>query len=202
MLFTKTVLIAACCFSTSAVASTWPSSINGQPLVDKWFQMSLNETAAFAETSLSTTTNDTSLVERTPITACERIIATTASCVVITNFVVQLCKPLASTIKELSDQGSCNQMSGTYENLRWSYYSSGRNCDTTAQHDTIAGAIKKYLTTVENNKVCGTQCLRMDHGGTWDGWLKLGPVNGFNDNAYCGPSLSFSSCVSGGDNDI
>lgn len=93
-------------------------------------------------------------------------------------------------------------MRGSYEGLRWSYHSSGRNCDTTAQQATIAGAIKKYMTNVEHDKICGTHCLRMDHGGTWDGWLKLGPVNSFNDGAYCGPELSFVRCLSGGNNDI
>ncbi|KAA8646839.1 uncharacterized protein ATNIH1004_005514 [Aspergillus tanneri] len=134
--------------------------------------MSLNKTAV-ADNGLSKRDTNTGLVERTPITACDRTIAVTASCVVIANYVTQLVKSLASTIKEMSDQGNCNAMSGTYQDLKWTYYSSGRNCDTTAQHDTIAGAIKKYLTKVEQNNFCGTQCLRMDHGGTWDGWLKL-----------------------------
>jgi hypothetical protein len=44
--FTKGALIAVCCFSTSVLGSTWSSSIHGQPLPDKWFQMSLSETAA------------------------------------------------------------------------------------------------------------------------------------------------------------
>lgn len=93
-------------------------------------------------------------------------------------------------------------MSGTYQGLKWTYHSTGRNYDTTAQHKTISGATKKYLTNVEHNNVCGTQCLCLDHGGTWDGWLKLGPIKGFNDNAYCGPRVSFERCLSGGNNDI
>ena len=133
---------------------------------------------------------------------CERIISTTGSCVVITSFVISMAKSLASTIKELSDQGSCNAMHGIYESLSWVYYSSGRNCDTTAQHDTISGAIKKYLADTNGNKLCGTECLRMDHGGTWDGWLEIGPTASFKSDAYCGPSLSFSSCLSGSNNDI
>ena len=197
----KGLLIAVCYFSTSVLASTWPSSIDGQPAPDRWLQISLNETAA-TNSSLHTRDIGTGLVERTPVRVCERIIATTASCVVITNFVISMAKSLASTIKELSDQGSCNTMRGTYESLSWVYYSSGRNCDTTAQHDTIAGAIKKYLADTNGNKLCGTECLRMDHGDTWDGWLKLGPTASFKSDAYCGPSLSFSSCLSGGNNDI
>ncbi|KAI9372252.1 hypothetical protein BJX61DRAFT_534106 [Aspergillus egyptiacus] len=174
----KPILIAIYCCSTSVQASTWPSFIDGQPAPDRWLQISLNETL------------------------CERILTATASCVVITNFAIYMAKSLASTIKELSDQGSCNSMRGTYESLSWVYHSSGRNCDTTAQHDTIAGAIKKYLDEADGNTLCGTECLRMDHGGTWDGWLKIGPTANFKSDAYCGPSLSFSSCLSGGNNDI
>lgn len=189
------------CSSTLAQASTWPSFIDGQPAPDRWLQISLNKTAT-TQSSLQTRDFDHALVERTPVRVCERILAATGSCVVVANFAVAVAKSLASTIKELSDQGSCNTMRGTYESLSWVYHSSGRNCDTTAQQATIAGAIKKYLDDVNGNKLCGTECLRMDHGGTWDGWLKLGPTANFKSNAYCGPSLTFSSCLSGGNNDI
>lgn len=197
----KGLLIAIYCCSTSAQASTWPSFIDGQPIPDRWLQISLNKTAT-TEASLQTRNFDHALVERTPVRVCERILAATASCVVITSFAIAMAKSLASTIKELSDQGSCNSMRGTYESMSWVYYSSGRHCDTTAQKATIAGAIKKYLDDTNGNKLCGTECLRMDHGGTWDGWLKIGPTANFKSNAYCGPSLSFRSCLSGGNNDI
>jgi hypothetical protein len=196
ILLAKSLLITTlCCLTTSSLASTWPSTIDGKPLPDKWFQISLNET--------SLDTRDVAeIAERTPITVCERTVVAVGACVGIATYVVGFARNIATTIKDLSNGGNCNAMHGTFEGLRWTYYSSGRNCDTTAQHDTIAGAIKKYLNNVEHNNICGTQCLRMDHGGTWDGWLKLGPVGSFNENAYCGPSLSFDSCLSGGNNDI
>lgn len=131
MLFAKGVLIAACFFLTSVLGSTLPSSIDGQPLSDKWFQISLNETIA-ADTGVITRDIDSGLVERTPVRVCERIISATASCAVISSYVIMFAKSLASTIKELSNQGSCNLMSGTYQSLKWTYHSSGRNCDTTA----------------------------------------------------------------------
>ncbi|KAJ5192809.1 hypothetical protein N7449_008951 [Penicillium cf. viridicatum] len=155
-----------------------------------------------ASTRQMTRDFDHALVERTPIRVCERILAATGSYVVVANFAVAMAKSLASTIKELSDQGSYNTIRGTYESLSWVYHSSGRNCDTTAQQATIAGAIKEDLNDVNGNKLCGTECLRMDHGGTWDRWLKIGPTANFKSNAYCGPSLTFSSCLSGGNNDI
>ncbi|KAJ5876507.1 uncharacterized protein N7529_002091 [Penicillium soppii] len=109
---------------------------------------------------------------------------------------------IAGGIKELSNQHDCRVMSGSINGISWSYHSMGAHCDTTAQLDTIAGAIKKYLDKSEHYKVCGTQCLRLEHGGTWNGWLKFGPASGFNKNAYCGPGLSFSGCISGGNNGL
>ncbi|KAF4287969.1 hypothetical protein KXW19_002344 [Aspergillus fumigatus] len=163
-----------CCLTTSLLASTWPSTIDGKPLPDKWFQISLNGT--------SLNTRDVAeIAERTPITVCERTVIAVGGCVGIASYVVTFARSIATTIKDLSNGGNCNAMHGTFEGLKWTYYSTGRNCDTTAQHDTIAGAIKKYLNNVEHNDICGTQCLRMDHGGTWDGWLKLAPVGSFNE---------------------
>ncbi|KAH2272381.1 hypothetical protein KXW96_005411 [Aspergillus fumigatus] len=163
-----------CCLATSLLASTWPSTIDGKPLPDKWFQISLNDT--------SLNTRDVAeIAERTPITVCERTVIAVGGCVGIASYVVTFARSIATTIKDLSNGGNCNAMHGTFEGLKWTYYSTGRNCDTTAQHDTIAGAIKKYLNNVEHNDICGTQCLRMDHGGTWDGWLKLAPVGSFNE---------------------
>ncbi|OQE39817.1 hypothetical protein PENCOP_c006G01068 [Penicillium coprophilum] len=176
--------------------------LSGLIILNGLYRYVLSEDSDYSTLLLNTRDLENALIERTPVQVCERIVATTAACAVITNFAVALYKSLASTIKELSDQGDCNLMRGTSETLKWSYKSSGRNCDTKAQHDTISGAIKKYMADMEHEKICGTHCLRLDYGGTWDGWLNLGPVNSFNDGAYCGPELDFVSCLLGGNNDI
>ncbi|KAF7164055.1 hypothetical protein CNMCM6106_000749 [Aspergillus hiratsukae] len=141
-------------------------------------------------------------VQRTPVTSCLAVLGGVLSCITIGGFIIQMCQYLAGGIKALSDQHSCSSMSGTIEGVRFTYHSTGQHCDTTAQRDAIAGAIKKFVSNVEHDKICGTLCLRLDHGGTWNGWLKLGPVGSFNENAYCGSGLPFNSCVSGGNNDI
>jgi hypothetical protein len=126
---------------------------------------------------------DYAIVERNPVKICERILARTASCVVITNFAIAIAKSLASTIKELSDQISCNTMRGTYDTMSWIYYSSSRNYDTTAQQGTIAGTIKKYLDDTSGNKLCSTRYLRTDHEGTWNERLRICPTADFKSNA-------------------
>lgn len=100
MLFAKSLLITTlCCLTTSSLASTWPSTIDGKPLPDKWFQISLNET--------SLDTRDVAeLSERTPITVCERTVITVGACVGIASYVVTFARNIATTIKDLSNGGN------------------------------------------------------------------------------------------------
>ncbi|KAH1898216.1 hypothetical protein KXV57_009713 [Aspergillus fumigatus] len=174
----------------------------GMMIMDQWVPGNTTVSVSALNGTGLNTRDVAEIAERTPITVCGRTVIAVGACVGIASYVVTFARSIATTIKDLSNGENCNAMHGTFEGLKWTYYSTGRNCDTTAQHDTIAGAIKKYLNNVEHNDICGTQCLRMDHGGTWDGWLKLGPVGSFNENAYCGPSLSVDSCLSEGNNDI
>ncbi|GIJ86638.1 hypothetical protein Asppvi_005530 [Aspergillus pseudoviridinutans] len=109
---------------------------------------------------------------------------------------------LTGVIRGLSDQHSCRRMTGTFDNVKWSFYATGQHCDTTAQEASIQGAIAEYIRNAENGTICGTQCLRLDHGGTWNGWLKLGSVSSFDENAYCGVGLPFDKCISGGNDYI
>ncbi|KAF7114217.1 hypothetical protein CNMCM5793_007795 [Aspergillus hiratsukae] len=75
-------------------------------------------------------------------------------------------------VKGLFDRHSCRNMTGTFDHVKWSFYATGQHCNTTAQEDVIQGAVAKYIRNAENGTICGTQCLRLDHGGTWNGWLK------------------------------
>ncbi|KAK1144914.1 hypothetical protein N8T08_004629 [Aspergillus melleus] len=207
MLFVKNALIATtCCLAISSQASLLPSSTDGQilsieghPLPDKWFRLILDEPGT--EQILTTKDSNVELVGRTPIETCAYISAA-AACFTLSKDLFHFAKTLAGGIKALSDQHNCAHDSGTINNIRYDYYASGRNCDTTAQINTIAGAIYKYIDKIEHGKICGTQCVRLDHHGTWKGWLRMGHASSYNDKAYCGPGLNFDSCVSGGNNDI
>lgn len=37
---------------------------------------------------------------------------------------------------------------------------------------------------IEKGDICGTQCSRLGHGGTWQGWLRMGHASVYNDKAY------------------
>ncbi|KAJ5713180.1 uncharacterized protein N7483_010361 [Penicillium malachiteum] len=174
----KSLLLVAYCFSIPTQASV--STINGQRVPDRWHQINLDGKVTTKSTELSTRDFDISLETRTDITVCVSDLDATATCAKLGSFLVALVAVVSSYI----------------------YYASGRNCDTTAQKATIEGALKKYLKEIDDEELCGTECLRMHHGGTWDGWLKIGPKASFDEDAYCGPKLSFSSCISGGDADV
>ncbi|RHZ66747.1 uncharacterized protein CDV56_108439 [Aspergillus thermomutatus] len=142
------------------------------------------------------------LDKRTPSNVGQAVLVTVA-CLGILSHVIDYSPGLAGVIKGLSDQQhSCRHMTGTFDNVKWSFSATGQHCDTAAQQATIQDAVAKYIQNAENGKICGTQCLRLNHGGTWDGWLKLGSVSSFNENAYCAVGLPFDKCISGGNNDI
>ncbi|OJJ94818.1 hypothetical protein ASPACDRAFT_48512 [Aspergillus aculeatus ATCC 16872] len=152
---------------SSLSSATDGQLINGQPLPDSWYRLHLDDSETVSNltsrkamaSDVSSTTS--SLVARTPMTVCEKITAVAA------------CATIAASIDGWS-----------YE-----YYATGRNCDTTAQQETIHGALYHYLTTVDNDKVCGTQCLSLDHGGTYEGYLKLGKVAYFDPTSNGGEFL-------------
>jgi len=81
---------------------------------------------------------------------------------------------LAEHIKHQSDIKSCSVISGNFENAVWQYVAttSGANCDTTAQTKTIKSAVQRELEWMERNRY-KSACFKMDHGGTWEGHLKI-----------------------------
>ncbi|ESZ92107.1 hypothetical protein SBOR_7522 [Sclerotinia borealis F-4128] len=187
-----TLLVMHCVTLACSLAVRSPSTIEGQPMPDRWIRYDL--------TPLNTTTTEVSLTPRTPASVCERIIQTTNACLKIASILVQAAKTIGASIKALSDDGSCSKSEGSLDGLSWVYYATGRNCDTTAEAATIQGAIKQHLQTTDGSVLCGMECLDLTHSGTWSGFLLIGPTSTFNSAAYCGPTLSFTSCSSGGNN--
>lgn len=59
-----------------------------------------------------------------------------------------------------------------------------------------------YFKNQNSGKLCRTECLDLTHGGTWDGYLLIGPASHFDSNMYCGPKLPFKHCDSGGKEDV
>lgn len=197
LILTSLVLM-QCIGAVYSLALTSPSYIDGQLTAERWIQYDLTPSKELG----NTTTNDNSLTIREDVTVCERAIAAVAGCVVITNILITWVTTVGSSIKSLSDQGSCGVSSGALDGISWVYYSSGSNCDTTAEAATIQGALEQHLKSVDGSSLCYNECLDLTHSGTWNGWLLIGPTATFDSSLYCGPTLSFTSCTSGGKNDL
>ncbi|KAJ5375665.1 hypothetical protein N7517_007671 [Penicillium concentricum] len=194
---------------TSAQPSTPPSSTLGQPiegqlLPDGWYAIHFDGSEELISAALEAAFPDVNttktLVVREPIKVCESGLSKMAQCATIAQFAYTISAGIAGVVWGQSKKKSCSKVKGTLDGWKYEYYATGRNCDTTAQQDTIHGALYHFLASVEKNKICGTQCLSMDHGGTWEGYLKFGKEEWYDANAYCGPRLSFSPCASGGNN--
>ncbi|GKU08152.1 hypothetical protein FLAG1_09971 [Fusarium langsethiae] len=101
-----------------------------------------------------------------------------------------------AVVKHASNVKTCSTFTGyagPNREIFYRYRSTGRYCDTTAEQETIAGAIEHHIKK-HGSKVCGTECLDLSHGGTWNGYLAIGPAKSFDHKAYCEPELSFGSC--------
>ena len=72
------------------------------------------------------------------------------------------------------------RFTGSLGGFECRYQVIGGNCDTTAELETISGAIEHHLKTVENGQLCSTDCLDLTHGGTWNGFLLIGPETTLN----------------------
>ncbi|TEY44878.1 hypothetical protein BOTCAL_0342g00020 [Botryotinia calthae] len=189
----QSLLAIGCITPIYSLAIDSTSIIEGKQMPDKWIRYDL--------TPVNTATTAVSLTPRTDVSVCE-IIRNTAACLTVANILINWTASVAASIKSLSNQGSCSTSYGSLDGISWVYYATGRNCDTTAEAATIQGAIKNHLETTDGNKLCGTECLDLTHSGTWNGYLLVGPTSNFNSGAYCGPSLSFGQCTSGGKNDV
>ncbi|KAF5724847.1 hypothetical protein FMUND_403 [Fusarium mundagurra] len=151
---------------------------------------------------------DSALEKRRNVRVCERILAVTSQCIVIGNALKDGIIQISSAIKHASNVQTCTTFTGRAGpggNLFYRYHetcqSNGRHCDTTAEQETIAGAIERHIKR-HGHKICGTECLNLTHGGTWNGYLLIGPADKFDHNVECGPEISFQHCDSGGKGDL
>ncbi|KAJ7854106.1 hypothetical protein B0H14DRAFT_2210257, partial [Mycena olivaceomarginata] len=86
---------------------------------------------------------------------------------------------IANWVKGRANAHDCTVHSGTIDGVQLRFYAAGGKCGTTAQENTIRGAIDAFLK--ENvGGACHAMCLRMTHGGTWKGYLSLTPVGARN----------------------
>lgn len=142
----------------------------------------------------------TTVQPRQGIRYCISDTARAGVCVAVSGIIGQIGTGIAGVVKGKSDKHDCSAVDGTVARANYRVYATGRNCDTTAQLGTIAGAIDKYLRDVDS-EICGTHCIQLTHGGTWTGYVVLAPAGTEVDSFYCGSAYKFGSCATGGKND-
>jgi len=152
----------------------------------------------------SAVSGNQTLSPRRLIDICVKDSGRAAVCSSIAGIVTTIGIAIATSAKGSSNDG-CKVHSGAIDDVHWRVYATGKNgkqsdCGTTAQVNTIAGAIDEYLRDVDKD-VCGVHCLKMTHGGTWAGYVTLAPAGLPLDNYYCGSAYSFGDCVHGGKKD-
>ncbi|KAJ3547871.1 hypothetical protein NM208_g1289 [Fusarium decemcellulare] len=120
---------------------------------------------------------NTSLAKR----ACDSIVGQTV-CDVFSAIV---------TISSISKKKPCGTFSGyagSNNEIRYTFRSNLRDCDTSFEQDNIARALKHQIVD-RGNKICETQCLDLTGKSEWDGYLLIGPTEGFDEQMYCSPWL-------------
>ncbi|KAI0840133.1 hypothetical protein F5Y06DRAFT_294803 [Hypoxylon sp. FL0890] len=107
---------------------------------------------------------------------------------------------IASFVKGGSNAHDCSSHVAALDGVTFTFRAEGRHCDTTAEQKTIQGAIQKFIDGIHNT-LCGVDCIKLTHGGTWTGYVTIAADGIDPSHYYCGKSDVWSTCGSGGKND-
>lgn len=110
-------------------------------------------------------------------------------------------KGIAYMVKDLSNQHNCGVAHASLSGIKYVYSASGRNCDTTAEVGTVIGGLDKLYRNAIANDPNSVYCIEISHGGTWNGYLLVGPDENWSGSIWCGPTTR-NTCVSGGKGDV
>ncbi|TDZ71680.1 hypothetical protein CTRI78_v001892 [Colletotrichum trifolii] len=145
-------------------------------------------------------TADLPLDKRLNVKYCIESEAAVGTCSSVASLVAGIGFGIAGLVKSGSNNHDCTAHEGGIDSVTWRVYATGRNCDTTAQLETIAGAVQNYIRDSDSN-LCGVHCIKLTHGGTWTGYVTIAAPGHQVDGYYCGEAESFGKCGSGGKND-
>lgn len=110
---------------------------------------------------------------------------------------------IASQEKKSSDNSDCSSHGGDLNGVAWRFHAAGKQCGTTAQETTIEGGLNTYFDSL-GGQICSVHCVAQSHGGTYRGYLLLGPDNVNLTDYQCDSSVEFpkDQCGSGGEKDV
>ena len=82
-------------------------------------------------------------------------------------------------------------MVGSYENISYRYYASSKDCAAMSQKDDIKNALEDILALFDADDVPDWDCIAIDEGGPWKGWMLYGRSGEVDLTRYCGPQIVF-----------
>lgn len=83
--------------------------------------------------------------------------------------------------------------------IYWKAHKITGACGTTAQVDTLEGALTKHVAKKETQQyVCAVQCYKLRHAGKWTAYVAYGTDRHLVENLKCDHKAGeYSSCTSG-----
>lgn len=191
------LLTSACWLGVASVALPEDDIylIDGKPPAHFQGFLDLDEYEARANGSATSS----ALEKRTRVRTCSSVNAPrVGACAGVVSALGTVAILISNQLKSHSNNNDCSVHYGSADGISWKLSATGRNCDTTAQANTIQGSLDEYIESV-GSKVCGVACLRLNHGGgTYRGYVTLAAPGYTPDNYYCGENDQFGSCVVGG----
>ncbi|KAL4797681.1 hypothetical protein BDV19DRAFT_358490 [Aspergillus venezuelensis] len=151
------------------------------------------------ETSDSSDPNTPTLLRRGTIEAYAKTWRGDFQCDNPFGVIKPLALKIATVIKGRSDGHACGSISWFSDGYQLQYYATGPNCYTAASKEDIAGAIHRLFS---KKGICRSECIRLNHGGPWNGYLKMTPKKHFSDAPFCTTDMDFPRCFSGSRDDF
>ncbi|KAH9824565.1 hypothetical protein Tdes44962_MAKER04385 [Teratosphaeria destructans] len=186
-------LLASTLLSWSATALPTTSDA-GEKMIMQYHEIDL---AAYEMTSNNTTQ---ALEARKQVKVCGKTFEVSFDrCLSVGSFMSSIAFGVASLVSAKSDGATCTAESFENNNYQYAVRAKG-NCHTTAQRETIEGAIEHYMDKEVPDSVCGVQCMKLTHGGNWQGYVVWGAPD-YDWKKYldmCATVNTLGHCESGG----
>lgn len=165
-LLALSILSSSLCTASPTAYDTPPSD----KLVMGYHEIDLEAYEKTGETGLA-------LSERRKVKICGfEFHVTGMGCITLAGVGVSMGLGIGNLVDKMSKQRTCSPQE--FDNINYQYAVRAKgNCHTTAQRDTIQGAILHYLNENFNESTCGVQCMKLTHGAQWEGYVVFGKPN-------------------------
>lgn len=125
------------------------------------------------------------------------------SCQAIEWDALNIAKQIGNQLYTDYTNNDCASHSGSIDDIYYTVYATttGGDCRSTAELGTVQGALYDFIKTeYANGKLCGSQCIKLSHGGTWMAWLTISTSQSALNSFTCDASVSVPNCGSCGKN--